>query len=336
MPARDVAGRRVARDVIHAHVQRIEAGGRVVALGIARLRGAEAGAGVGVADAQRLVDGLGDVETDHVRAVERQQVLAAEPVEVDVAEPVAGAHHGLVVHRPRGAEARREVVAIRVHQRAVVDRAVLRADQRVGRRIEVGEEVVLLVLRRAVLVAQAGVERHVRADLDVVLEVAEVHPLAEVGEKRRDDRVRAAQAEHEVREVVGRRIRGGAGGSRELPAVAVAAVLRVEIVDLRVDRLVLVAGLEALAAPDPRVVDARVEDRRILELGIAVLAAPGRPARDPLLRQPAGEALVGRAARKCRRPRACSARPRPGAPCPLRCATSRCGTRAASSSSANT
>src|SRR6266542_4024880 len=42
----------------------------------------------------------------------------------------------------------------------------------------------------------------------------------------------------------------------------------------RVDGLILVTGLEGLLPHDTRVVDARVEDRRILELGIAVLTSP--------------------------------------------------------------
>ena len=94
------------------------------------------------------------LSADDVRTVEREQVLAAQPVEVDVADAVAAADHRLVVDRVGQAEARREVVAVGIDQRAVVDRAVLRLDQRVGDRIVVGEEVVLLPLRRGELVAQ--------------------------------------------------------------------------------------------------------------------------------------------------------------------------------------
>ena len=233
---------------------------------------------------------------DHVRPVERQQVLAAEPVEVDVADAVAAAEHRLAVDRERHAEARREVVAIGIDQRALVDRAVLRLDQRVRVGIEVGEEVVLLPLRRGELIAQPEVQRQPVGRPEVVLQIREVHPLAEVGDERVDDRVAVAQPEHEVGEVVGRRVGCRRRRAAELPAVGVAPVLRIEVVDLRVDRLVLVAGLEALTAANPRVVDARIEHRRILELRIAVLPAPRRPAGDALLGQAAREPRIGREA----------------------------------------
>ena len=52
-----------------------------------------------------------------------------------------------------------EVVLVGVDQRAVVDRSVLRLQQRARRRIEVGQLVVGVPLRRRELVAQAEVER---------------------------------------------------------------------------------------------------------------------------------------------------------------------------------
>ena len=85
------------------------------------------------------------------------------------------------------AEPRCEVVAVRIHERAIVDRSVFGLDQRVGHRIVIGEEVVLLPLRRRELVAQPEVQRQPRIHLHVVLQVAEVHPLAQVGDERVDE-----------------------------------------------------------------------------------------------------------------------------------------------------
>ncbi len=252
LPDRVVLG-----DVVDARIQRAEVRRHVQPFRIPLLRRPEAGRRRRVRAAQPLRGLLRDAEPDDVGAVERQQVLAAEPVEVDVAHAVAAAQDGLAVDRVGKARAAARSCCGRVDQRPVVDRAVLRLQQRVGVRVEVGEEVVRLPLRRRDLVAQPEVQRQVLERLDVVLHVGEVHALAQVGDERVDQRVGVARAEHEVGQVVGRRIRGGAGGAAELPAVGVAAVLRVEVVDLRVDRLVLVAGLEALAAADPRVVDAR-------------------------------------------------------------------------------
>ena len=89
-------------------------------------------------------------------------------------------------------------------------------------------------------------------DLEVVLQVSEVHPLAQIGDERVDEGVRAPRAEHEIGKIVGRLIRGGPTRPAELSAVRVAAVLRMEIVDLRVDRLVLVPRLEAFRPLVPR------------------------------------------------------------------------------------
>ena len=107
-----------------------------------------------------------------------------------------------------------------------------------------------------------------------------MHPLAQMEDERVDQLVGAARAQQEVGEVVGRGVGRGAGRPAELAAVGVGAVLRMDVVDVGVDALVFVAGLKRVAAADPRVVDARVDDERILELRIAVLAAPRRPAAD--------------------------------------------------------
>ena len=95
-------------------------------------------------------------------------------------------------------------------------------------------------MRRRVLVAQAEVQRQLVVDAEVVLHVGEVHVLAQVGDQDVAERVLAAQAEHEVGEVV-EVVRRGAGRPRELPGVGVAAVERVDVLHLGVDVLELVA-----------------------------------------------------------------------------------------------
>ena len=67
-----------------------------------------------------------------------------------------------------------------------------------------------------------------------------------------------------------------------------------DVVDVGVDVLVLVAGLHRVRAEDRRVVDAPVLDERILELRIAVLPTPRRPAGHRLLGEAARELFFGR------------------------------------------
>ena len=121
-----------------------------------------------------------------------------------------------------------------------------------------------------------------------------MHALAQLEDERVDELVGVARAEHEVDEVERRGVGGGPGRPAELATVAVGAVLRMHVVDVGIDVLILVAGLERVAAADPRVVEARVDDERILELRVAALPAPRRPAADRLLRQAAGKDRVGR------------------------------------------
>ena len=71
----------------------------------------------------------------------------------------------------------------------------------------------------------------------------------------------------------------GARRPRELAGVGVEAVQRVHVLHLDVDVLELVAGLERLPAHQPRVVDLRVPDRRVLPLRVGGLAAEARSSR---------------------------------------------------------
>jgi hypothetical protein len=189
-------------------------------------------------------------------------------VEVDVADPVAPADHGLVVERPGEAEARAEVVAVGVHQRPVVDVAVARRNHGAARGVEVREDVVRLPLRRAVLVAQAEVERQLAVEPEVVLQVAEVQVLADLVDQDVAERVTAAQAEHEIGQVVLDVRAGAADGAREAPSVLVAAVERVHVLHLGLDVLPLEARLQGVPPQPPRVVELRREDGRVLSLGL--------------------------------------------------------------------
>ena len=109
------------------------------------------------------------VDDDRTRRERRvrhgdDQVLVVVGVEV---EPVAAAHGGAAVAEdvPREAAARRQVRVRRV--------LVERSDRRL-RRHQVGQRrvaVVLLARHRRELVAQAGVQRQPRRDLEVVLDV---------------------------------------------------------------------------------------------------------------------------------------------------------------------
>ena len=213
---------------------------------------------------------------------------------MDVARAVGRADDRLRREAVGDAQPGREIVRVGVDEGAVVDGSVGRLQERGGRGIEVRQVVAVLPLRRPELVAQPEIERQVRRDAPVVLQVAEMHPLAELEDKRIDELVGIARADQEVDQVERRRVGRRAGRPAELPAVPVRAVLRVHVVDIRIDVLILVAGLERVAAADPRVVQARVDDERVLELGVAALPAPCRPAADRLLRQAAGKHRVGR------------------------------------------
>ena len=294
MPALDTAGVQVRRDVVDAAVDRIEVARRGHPRRITHLRRTEAGGRRLVRRAQPLRRLLRDCRRHDVRAVEREQVLAAETIEVHVARAVGGAQHRLVVQAVGRAEAGRPVVAIRIDQRAIVDRAILRLQQRARRRVEVGQIVVVFPLRRGELVAHAEVQRQRRRHAPVVLQIAEVHALTQLEHERTDELVAAARAHQEVGEVVGRRIRRRARRTRELAAIGVVAVLRMHVIDRGVDRLILVAGLQRVTAENPRVVRADVGGGRILELRIAALTANRRPAGDVLLRRAAAEIRIAR------------------------------------------
>ena len=98
----------------------------------------------------------------------------------------------------------------------VVERPVARQEQRVRGRVEVGQIVVVLPLRRPELVAQPEVEREVRRDTPIVLDVAEMHP-PQFEHERVDELVGVAGAVQEVDQIEGRRVGGRAGGRLNWP-----------------------------------------------------------------------------------------------------------------------
>ena len=77
-----------------------------------------------------------------------------------------------------------------------------------------------------------------------------MHALAQLEDEGVDELVGVARADQEVDEIERRRVGDRAGGPAELAAVAVGAVLRVHVVDVGVDVLILVAGLERVAADE--------------------------------------------------------------------------------------
>ena len=83
----------------------------------------------------------------------------------------------------------------------------------------------------------------------------------------------SARAEQEIGEVVEVVRRRAPVGTAELAVVSILAVLRMEVFDVGIDRLVLVADLQAVVAEDLRVVHARIDHERILVLRVAVLPA---------------------------------------------------------------
>ena len=220
-----------------------------------------------------LPRGLHGHRVDHLRAVDRQHVGAAGAVEVHVADPIAAARDGALDRRPGEAQPRPEVVLVRVDGRAILQRPVPGQHHRPGLGVPVGQHVVVLGPRRGELVAQAQVEGQLVVDPPVILHVAEVHVLLQVGNQQVAQRVGRAQAEHEVGEVVEIAGRRGLGRAGETAGVLVAAVERVDVLHLGEHVLVLVAGLERVRASEPRVVDLRVEDRRVLPLRVGRLPA---------------------------------------------------------------
>src|SRR5262249_30269535 len=87
-------------------------------------------------------------------------------------------------------------------------------------------------------------------------------------------------------------VRGSSWNLAESAGIAVAAGLRVEIVDLGVDCLVFPAGFQAVSSEDQRIVQLWIDDGRILELRIAPLHTHLRVAADGLAVEASGESFI--------------------------------------------
>ncbi len=123
-------------------------------------------------------------------------------MEVHITDAVAATHDGLRRRSECKTDTWREVVAVWVDGRTVLDGTVFRKDHGQRLRVKVRQDVVLLPHWRRVFVARAKIDRQTIVHPDVILRVDEVHVLAHVRDQDVAQRERAAQAEHEVRQVV--------------------------------------------------------------------------------------------------------------------------------------
>ena len=172
-PAPDVGVLRVARQVGDVCCERIEVGRVGQTRRITLLR----------REKPWLAGGLVDHGIHHLRAVDGQQIRRAAAMEVDVADPESAANHSLRHHLIGDSHSRRPVAQIRMHQATIVAAAFLRLEDRGSRGIEVAEVIVRLELRRTILVKDSQVERELIAELEIVLNIGEMHVLLKVSDK---------------------------------------------------------------------------------------------------------------------------------------------------------
>src|SRR5439155_800581 len=110
----------VGGNVAHLRGQGIEGRRAGEVVGVAQLRGTEAGDWRGVGGAQRLSRQLVDGRVHDVGSVITQKIFTAQPVEVNIADPEGAANHRAVQSAPGKTYARREIIVPRMHQRAIV------------------------------------------------------------------------------------------------------------------------------------------------------------------------------------------------------------------------
>ena len=193
---------------------------------------------------------------DEVWRVEAEQPFAPLPDGVRVEHAVAAPDHPARRGRVREADARRDVVAVRVDERAIEHVAVLGEDHLPGDRIEVREAVVLLARRRRVFVAQADVDGERGRELVVVLHEVELHVLPLIHHRVAGEADLRGQAEEQV-----------ADGAVGEPVLEVQAADRgVEIVDAGLDVQELAAELHEVGAAGPAERRTRIPRPRRLEL----------------------------------------------------------------------
>ena len=243
---------------------------------------------------------LGDGGELRLGCVDAEDVAGAGAGVVRVAHAESATKGGLGIDRVSEAHARAEVGEVRIDQGLAVGSAVGdRSDAVAGDGsggggenglrdwIEVRDAVVEVGVGRAVLPAQAEVERQIRKGLPVVLRVEVVDVLREVGDVVVGERVGVGGAEEEVGPVGV--ADGGSTGVRVAAAVGEGAVERVVVVDGHPDVLVLVAELHGVVALHPGEVDLWVDEGRILPLGVGALATEAGEAGDADGRQAAGD-----------------------------------------------
>src|SRR6266545_509030 len=159
-----------------------------------------------------------------------------------------------------------------MHQGAIVYGTTLCRGELPGGWIEIGKVIVEFPLGRRVFVPYAEIEREFRRDFPIILQIKEMHVLAQIGDQDVAERVLAAKPEQKVGEIV-KIVCGGTGRTRKAARIRIAAVKRIHILHFGVDALKLVTGFQRVAAGDVRVVELRVEDGWILPLWIRRLAA---------------------------------------------------------------
>ncbi len=113
---------------------------------------------------------LGQDSEQRLRRVDAL-LRAARPIEERIADPVAAAHNGLRKHGVSKPEPRPEILIIRIDQRAIVDAARCRLDQRIGGGVEVGPVVVPFPDRCRELPAETQVNGQFRSHAVVILNV---------------------------------------------------------------------------------------------------------------------------------------------------------------------
>ena len=278
-------------------------------------------ANVSWSEKRRLVD-----RRNHdLRAVDGQQIRAAHAIEVNIADTVAAANDCPRIHGVCDSQARRKVVAIRLHQRAVEYAAIFGCDDFARRRVEIGEAVFGFPVRRRVFVAQSEIQSELLAYLEIVLPIKEVHAASHLRDEQAGQLIFGARAEIEVGEIVGSRVRSylrrsagrgrRRGNAAKCAAIDVATVKRIHVLHFGVNHLQLVPGLQRVAAAYGGEYELRIDQERILPLRVGRLTSqcsesrdllPGKTAGDARIAWQAGDAVraIPRSRCRCRQPQA--------------------------------
>ncbi len=185
---------------------------------------------------------LRDGDVKDLRRIKSENVFTAQTIKMNIAHSVAAAQNRAWGNIPRKAQTRSKIILVGIDESTVGERAVTRLNDRVGRRVEVRELIVALILRSGELVTQAEIKSQFRIILEIVLKISEVHPLAIIGDKGVGQLILITRAKKKISHIV----EGVAGDARawsaETAAVRILPVFRVKVFNLGVDSLVFVAG----------------------------------------------------------------------------------------------